>query len=68
MVQTNTLQLEEYKSIRFYLEFQGLMNQYYWFRIHTKKATHTFTTYCEGNFEEARKLVIDSFKSYLEKR
>lgn len=68
MVQTNTLQFEEYKSMRFYLEFQGFMNQNYWFHIHTPKATHTFTTYCEGSFEEARKLVIDSFKSYIDKK
>lgn len=49
MVQTNTLQLEEFNSIHFYLEFQGCINQYYWFHIHTKKATHTFTTYCGGD-------------------
>ncbi|MCM3216801.1 hypothetical protein WKH57_24915 [Niallia taxi] len=57
MVQTNTLHLEEFNSIHFYLEFQGCMNQYYWFHIHTKKATHTFTTYCGGDLEEAKKLV-----------
>jgi len=44
------------------------LNQYYWFSDHTKKATHTFTTYCEGNLEEAKKLVVDSFKNYLEKK
>lgn len=59
------ISVEQWDGHHFYIEFMNKISSWYWFRIHTNTGTRNITIEHDGNMDEAKKEVIESFKDYL---